>query len=252
MSTRATYEFNNEMGSQTFYIHYDGYAEGAASYFINMLTYSGEGRARTFSEMFYRGNDLAEFTVDKNYHGDTKFHYEINEKEQKISMYTHSWDGPFKLIQVLSFDEFINKYSDVNIKKFKYKYHIESYFTESSALSLYEKEAKKHKEFYEKYPEQKEKENVNYKTEDLDALLKFYQSFKEPPQNVVEKLQDFEKPEIKIVQEIYNPSFLKWCKSYDQEKRELIELIEGEPCDVALLKSELKTLTGKTYEELTQ
>lgn len=48
----------------------------------------------------------------------------------------------------------------------------------------------------------------------------------------------------------YSPMFLSWCKSYEQEvkeMREMRELIEAQPSDVKQLKEEYKTLTGKRY-----
>lgn len=47
----------------------------------------------------------------------------------------------------------------------------------------------------------------------------------------------------------YNPQFLSWCKSYDEEVKELRELIEARPADVKLLKQEYKELTGKNYRK---
>jgi len=45
----------------------------------------------------------------------------------------------------------------------------------------------------------------------------------------------------------YKPKFLSWAKSYKEEVKELEELIESEPSDVALLKKEYEQLTGKKY-----
>ena len=47
---------------------------------------------------------------------------------------------------------------------------------------------------------------------------------------------------------VYRPKFLAWCTSYDQEVRELTELIEGDPGDLTMLKKEFKELTGKRYK----
>lgn len=46
----------------------------------------------------------------------------------------------------------------------------------------------------------------------------------------------------------YNPKFFSWCKSYEQEEREMRETIEGNPADVKLLKQEYYELTGKRYK----
>lgn len=45
----------------------------------------------------------------------------------------------------------------------------------------------------------------------------------------------------------YEPKFFSWCKSFEQEKRELRETIEQNPADVKLLKKEYFELTGKRY-----
>ena len=45
----------------------------------------------------------------------------------------------------------------------------------------------------------------------------------------------------------YNPSFLSWAKSYEDEVSEMRELILGEPADVDLLKQEYEILTGKRF-----
>lgn len=46
---------------------------------------------------------------------------------------------------------------------------------------------------------------------------------------------------------MYEPKFLSWCKSYEQEVAEMRELIAGNPADVKLLKKEYEQLTGKRY-----
>ncbi len=46
---------------------------------------------------------------------------------------------------------------------------------------------------------------------------------------------------------MYKPQYLSWCKSYEQEEREMRELILGNPADVKLLKREYEDLTGKRF-----
>jgi hypothetical protein len=46
---------------------------------------------------------------------------------------------------------------------------------------------------------------------------------------------------------MYNPMFLSWCKSYEQEVQEMRELIAQNPGDVKMLKKEYEQLTGKKY-----
>lgn len=45
----------------------------------------------------------------------------------------------------------------------------------------------------------------------------------------------------------YNPKFLSWCKSYEEEKQEMHGLICGNPSDVRMLKDEYEILTGKRF-----
>tara|TARA_R100000951_G_scaffold101420_1_gene92983 strand:+ start:41597 stop:41761 length:165 start_codon:yes stop_codon:yes gene_type:complete len=45
----------------------------------------------------------------------------------------------------------------------------------------------------------------------------------------------------------YNPRFLSWCKSYEEEEQEFRELICGNPSDVHMLKDEYEQLTGKRF-----
>ena len=47
----------------------------------------------------------------------------------------------------------------------------------------------------------------------------------------------------------YNPQFLSWCKSYDEEVQEFKDLIESKPSDLKQLKHEFFMLTGKHYKK---
>lgn len=46
----------------------------------------------------------------------------------------------------------------------------------------------------------------------------------------------------KIGGNMYNPMFLSWCKSFEQEVQEFRELIAGDPADKSLLVIELAQL----------
>lgn len=76
MSTRATYKIEG----QVFYIHYDGYPEGAARYFFNLA--DCDNLRGGFAERFIRSNDLAEFTASHDAHGDTEFRYTLTSNGQ--------------------------------------------------------------------------------------------------------------------------------------------------------------------------
>lgn len=64
MATSAIYTFvkNHANPQVDYYIHYDGYPEGAASYFVDML--SCENRRGGLHTAFMRANDLAEFASE--------------------------------------------------------------------------------------------------------------------------------------------------------------------------------------------
>ena len=87
MSTRATYTIDGHH----FYVHHDGYPEGAAAKFYLMLQASGEitgtvGRNKNsggYAENFIRGNAGAEFTESPELHGDREFHYTIKGQEMR-------------------------------------------------------------------------------------------------------------------------------------------------------------------------
>ena len=78
MGTRATYQFQatNFAPSQTFYIHWDGYPEGAAVYFEAML--KCENSRSGLAGQFFRANELAEFTESHKLHADTEYRYNIS------------------------------------------------------------------------------------------------------------------------------------------------------------------------------
>lgn len=93
MSTRATYRIKEAHPDgdiiQYFYIHYDGYPEGAASYFKEMLanfeTFREKYPIGVESLSFRRGKAIiafgmlqyAEYTADHEEHGDTEYYYDL-------------------------------------------------------------------------------------------------------------------------------------------------------------------------------
>lgn len=99
MGTRATYEFedkNTIMKSITFYAHFDGYPDGAAERFANMIealylepeeySFILSEKRGGLAHAFLRGNSDAEITHDKLFHGDTEWHYKVYRNEQNIYM----------------------------------------------------------------------------------------------------------------------------------------------------------------------
>jgi hypothetical protein len=47
----------------------------------------------------------------------------------------------------------------------------------------------------------------------------------------------------------YKPTYLAWAESYEDEKNEMILLIQGRPADYKLLLREFYNLTGEKYNE---
>lgn len=95
MSTRATYEFKPTVEwqpPQAFYIHYDGYPEGAARYFYAMLMHPNDRGG--LAAKFIRANDLAEFTTGHDGHGDTEYQYTVEGGNDAGAMLTVSHRHP--------------------------------------------------------------------------------------------------------------------------------------------------------------
>ena len=78
MSTRATYQIRaSRAPTATFYIHHDGYPEGAAAYFDAMLATFSARESGGYAEAFLRGNLRAELTTNHDEHGDTEYRYTL-------------------------------------------------------------------------------------------------------------------------------------------------------------------------------
>lgn len=130
MSTRANYIFKSGRKTlTTFYIHYDGYPEGAASYFQNALIL-GNGKIDS-PDLFLRANENCEIS---DIHGDIEYLYEFNIKTQMISCYAVYFTDNCKMSKSLRYKEdiysFINKHFIVfssddtlheYVRKFSYK-----------------------------------------------------------------------------------------------------------------------------------
>ena len=113
MGTRATYEFRHEYHpTQTFYIHWDGYPEGAAMYFLQMFEFNQWGAS--LAAKFFRANPTAEFTQGAEAHGDTDYHYVVeNRKIHCLKILRNYETGGCAYNTVFRGDlyEFVNKYS---------------------------------------------------------------------------------------------------------------------------------------------
>lgn len=118
MATRATYLISSDYGkTMCFYIHYDGYPQGAARYFQNMLTCINPRSG--YAGRFFRANELAEFTDSHEAHGDTEYRYtlikhnsSLGEKLKLLVKYRESFESEeWTTIFHGSLEDFIQEYS---------------------------------------------------------------------------------------------------------------------------------------------
>jgi len=119
MSTRATYQIFDD----TFYIHHDGYLEGAAMYFFNMVEASRHIRNGIWDWSkpkggapfaFIRGNANCEATRGHDAHGDTEFAYTLFKEENRV-MLTAAERAPWvedtwRYVFVGTLCDFVNQY----------------------------------------------------------------------------------------------------------------------------------------------
>lgn len=112
MSTRANYIFKSGRKTlATFYIHHDGYPEGAAEYFHKALIFDN-GKINS-PDVFLRANDACEIS---DIHGDIEYLYEFNIKTQKLKVFKIHFTETGNKKSLYIVDDvymFINKYSVV-------------------------------------------------------------------------------------------------------------------------------------------
>ena len=162
MSTRATYRVIDKTFSveraTTFYIHHDGYAEGAANYFHTLFSYRENLRGGLDSR-FLRAISNSEITSSHEVHGDTEYRYDIVQTKDEIELICLKlvdWEfNCFKLIFRGNIYDFINKYSCEEPFYFV-KASYRGYWTTLSQLETLAKEAKEKLESYsERFPNNK-------------------------------------------------------------------------------------------------
>lgn len=101
MSTRANYRIDDTL----FYIHHDGYPEGAAGYFNDAII---KNKGALTAEAFMRANERCEFS--DGLHGDIEYFYNYNSKEGVLRAYSVDFEGEKTLFFNGSIYEFINEY----------------------------------------------------------------------------------------------------------------------------------------------
>jgi hypothetical protein len=178
MSTRATYQFKSKEGfNTTFYIHHDGYPEGAAQYLVNMLnkTYLDKVDANTF----FRANEGTELTKSHDYHGDTEYRYTIDSNgivaEEVI--YDDSNDARTKIIFTGSVGEFINKHLYKGKKIFR---NINGQWLRKTTLTKLLKQQKNTRDAYKtKFPTHAGNiSSLERQVEEAEELIKQYRENK--------------------------------------------------------------------------
>jgi len=131
MSTRATYKFLETTYNPqiTYYIHHDGYPQGASAYFYNMILC--KNKKGGFSNQFLRANDNAETTFSHSSHTDTDYRYTLNEENliAKRHNYTSNTFETFFKGNVFDFcNENLSKEKEYKpFKKVKFNYQPEVY-----------------------------------------------------------------------------------------------------------------------------
>ena len=116
MSTRATYSFEldfqpSETQIVSFYIHHDGYPEGAASYFWNM--HKAKHYRGGLAERFIKSNPIqCELTVSHEHHEDTEYQYSMSNEGYLTAKYCN-YGEEFIVFFEGHYSEFINKYDEL-------------------------------------------------------------------------------------------------------------------------------------------
>lgn len=122
MSTRATYQFTNRLNAKTtFYIHHDGYPEGAAAYFMAAMIHKTDDPSphESLAERFIRANTRAELSKGHDDHGDTEYQYDYDCKTNKVTARKIGWNNrDAAVIFNGTLEEFVNKYGETYCGQF--------------------------------------------------------------------------------------------------------------------------------------
>lgn len=114
MSTRANYRIDGVL----FYIHHDGYPEGAADYFNDAII---ENNGRLTAGAFMRTNNGCEFSG--GLHSDIEYFYNYNSPGDILKAYKVDFEGERTLFFEGSIYDFINEHIKtdwIDDKDFKY------------------------------------------------------------------------------------------------------------------------------------
>jgi hypothetical protein len=210
MSTRANYIFKSGRKTlATFYIHHDGYPEGAAGYFQNALLL-GDGMIDS-PDVFLRANDRCESTTC--IHGDIDYLYEFNIKDQTIKVFSigYTEDGTKERHpqEILGIHYFVNKYFTVfsdNEDYIRYQ-NLLRWKTEK------ERETRIIKENQWFKLEVKDRYGISIKTK-YRCLKRVYQDLKEAAQELVDVSINYGPKNPNFIQlEVYQYGLMKQLES---------------------------------------
>jgi hypothetical protein len=95
MSTRATYQIKSGFSTVTFYIHHDGYFEGAALYFRNTLDFMRVAE-RPLLPCFLWANDT-EYHYDLEQRSGVWWVYALKRQSWDTADFELEWAGPVSL-----------------------------------------------------------------------------------------------------------------------------------------------------------
>ena len=107
MATRATYEIDRHC----FYIHWDGYLEGAAGYLHAACAH--ENKRGGLAEQFLRANPEAEFSGGHAAHGDTEFRYTVT--GSRLRAQSRTMDDKWITAYAGDLATFINAHKDASL-----------------------------------------------------------------------------------------------------------------------------------------
>jgi len=120
MATRATYQSKSGFSTTTFYIHHDGYAAGAAHYFLKAQLLQ-EKTNRNFLSCFLWANERSEVISHHGTHSDTEYRYDLSmdlERKWQIIAYKRKGDfgDTFDPFYQGSLDKFIFDYLETTLE----------------------------------------------------------------------------------------------------------------------------------------
>ena len=124
MSTRATYEFRSANCylldvTVCFYIHSDGYPEGAAENFYLMHDPKCPDKCQDYASQFFRINESAEFTKNRDAHVDTEYHY-IFSRNKTLSVFERESNDRWTSLYKGNWLDFVNQYQPPNMKLYRF------------------------------------------------------------------------------------------------------------------------------------